>query len=518
MRLERLTLSIDGRALTGELSLEISAGQRLCIVGQAGTGKSLLLELMAGQRVPHQGHFSYPAWIDAYPDAALGVPPRFAVQLVSTSEQRRICSRYASFHQARWHASFTEPGTVDEFLGPRQTMGLRAFEEPPSDLVCGDHNERRQAILEDLGVAYLLPRRMAALSNGEWRKLLLARALLAQPRLLLLDDPLGGLDPDARLRVIEVLSRHCVSRRTADTSSAVHQGSVEPNQAVTMVFTSPRPEELSSLATGVFQLEATSVSVPHRPTQKSHQTDAAVAGDSTAVPTTDPVLRLRAATVRAGAITLLDAVSLQVMRGQHWLITGPNGAGKSTLLALLMGDHPQSYVVDLEVLGLRAQPGVSLFERQRRIGFMAPELAAHYPPLWSTREVVLSGLNASIGQFTEPTFTDCQLADNWLDRLDLSAYANSPLAALCEVDLRKVFLARALVRRPALLILDEPTQGLQAMQRTELFDILDDVVTRSHLTIIMVSHHALERPRCITHHLALDRGRVVSCGPLQVDD
>ena len=260
VKLDRVTLSIDGRALTRELLLEIVAGDRLCILGQAGTGKSLLLELMAGQRVPHQGHFSYPAWIDAYPDAALGVPPRLAVQLISTREQRRVCSRYTSFHQARWHSSFTEPDTVDVFLGPRQTAGLRDFEETPSDWIFANYDERRQTILDDLGITYLLPRR---LSNGEWRKLLLARALLAQPRLLLLDDPLGGLDPDARSRVIEVLHCHCVRRHSPASSIVAHQGSDQPNQALTLVFTSPRPEELSSLATGVFELEARSASVPH---------------------------------------------------------------------------------------------------------------------------------------------------------------------------------------------------------------------------------------------------------------
>jgi molybdate transport system ATP-binding protein len=223
------------------------------------------------------------------------------------------------------------------------------------------------------------------------------------------------------------------------------------------------------------------------------------------------VLSLRNATVRAGATTLLDCVSLEVIRGQHWLVTGPNGAGKSTLLALLLGDHPQSYAVDLEVLGLRAEPGVPLRERQRRIGFMAPELAVHYPSLWSVREVILSGINASIGQYETPSAADEQSAEDWLDRLALDTEGNCPLASLCEVDTRKVFLARALIRHPALLLLDEPTQGLAPIQSAEMLDIVDAVVQRTGVTLLLVSHHALEQPRCITHHLALDRGRVVHC-------
>jgi molybdate transport system ATP-binding protein len=238
-------------------------------------------------------------------------------------------------------------------------------------------------------------------------------------------------------------------------------------------------------------------------------------GNATATPKSQStVLRLRDATVRSGGTPLLDCVSLEVTRGQHWLITGPNGAGKSTLLALLLGDHPQSYVVDLEVLGLRAGPGVTLRERQQRIGFMAPELASHYPIMWSVRDVVLSGLNASIGQFVTPSSTDEQLADAWLRQLGLFDEAHRTLGSLSEAQTRKVFLARAVIGDPTLLVLDEPTQGLTQSESLELLEIIDSIVGRRDLTLIIVSHHALERPRCITHHLSLHRGRVTRSAPL----
>jgi len=280
---------------------------------------------------------------------------------------------------------------------------------------------------------------------------------------------------------------------------------------MTLVYTTPRPEELASLTTQVFTLKPPEAHVPRRHNHTTHEAAALCAAKPAPAQTPAVVLRLRNATVRAGATTLLDNVSLEVMSGQHWLLTGPNGAGKSTLLALLLGDHPQSYAVDLEVLGLRAEPGVPLRERQRRIGFMAPELAAHYPPLWSVREVILSGINASIGQYETPSAVDEQYAEDWLDRLALDTDGNCPLASLCEVDTRKVFLARALIRHPALLLLDEPTQGLAPRQSAEMLDIVDAVVEQAGVTLLLVSHHALEQPRCITHHLALDRGRVVQC-------
>lgn len=513
VQIEDLSVSLDGRSIIRDLSLEVSCANRCCIVGPPGSGKSLLLELMAGRRVPHEGRLSYPAWADESADAALGFAPRFAVQLVSSSEQQLVASQHATFHQARWHTSFTEPTTVATFLLPRCTYGLREFEQCPAGLEFPEHEKHLEELLSSLGLEYLLTRPVSALSNGELRRLLLARALLARPRLLLLDDPLGGLDPGARGCVVDVLDRF--ARRECDFPhlGAPLRCAAKSRGLMTLVYTTPRPEELASLTTQVFTLEQPNVYVPqrhnHGPTQ-----EAAVVFAAEPAPVQAPavILSLRDATVRAGATTLLDCVSFEVLRGQHWLVTGPNGAGKSTLLALLLGDHPQSYAVDLEVLGLRAEPGVPLRERQRRIGFMAPELAAHYPSQWSVREVVLSGIHASIGQFATPSAIDEQSADGWLDRLALHTKSHCPLASLGEVETRKVFLARALIRHPALLLLDEPTQGLAPLQSAEMLDIVDSVVQQTGVTLLLVSHHAREQPRCITHHLALDRGRVVYSG------
>jgi molybdate transport system ATP-binding protein len=134
--------------------------------------------------------------------------------------------------------------------------------------------------------------------------------------------------------------------------------------------------------------------------------------------------------------------------------------------------------------------------------------------MWSVRDVVLSGLNASIGQFVTPSSTDEQLADAWLRQLGLFDEAHRTLGSLSEAQTRKVFLARAVIGDPTLLVLDEPTQGLTQSESLELLEIIDSIVGRRDLTLIIVSHHALERPRCITHHLSLHRGRVTRSAPL----
>ncbi len=518
LRLESATLKHGGRDLFGPITFDLIAGERLCVLGPPGCGKSLLLEVMAGRHVLSAGHRSYPAWTAWHADSALGVAPRFAIQLVSTEEQRRVSSQVATFHQARWHELFTEPDTVQAFLSERRVVGLNDFESPPDGLITADHDSRRLQVLRQLGIDQLLYRRVAALSNGELRKLLLARALLARPRLLLLDDPLGGLDPLARSLVIEALVR--IGEDSVPFVDSNRTAWREPGEAITLVVTTPRPEELQPLITRTVELRPLRVSVPQNP-HISNPVLAAVVDDrriddDTRRPSQGVacVVKLSNASVMAGALAILDSVTFEVREGEHWLITGPNGSGKSTLLALLLGDHPQSYVVDLEVLGLRATPGVSRFERQRRIGFMAPELALHYPMGWAVRDVVLSGFMASIGRYADVNDEQLAHTERWLLRLDLSSRADVPFGILTEAEQRRVLLARALVRTPALLLLDEPTQGLAEVERTKIYDLLDAVIETSDFTLLLVSHHPEERPRCITHHLGLRSGRAVARGPL----
>jgi molybdate transport system ATP-binding protein len=508
------------------------------VTGPPASGKSLLLEVMTGRHALSNGRRSYPAFADWHADSVLGVAPRFTMQLVSTEEQRRASARVASFHQARWHALFSEPETVATYLGAHRVFGLSEFEVPPDGLIDSEHDNRRADLLERMAIDQLLSRRLAALSNGEMRKVLLARAILARPRILFLDDPLGGLDPESRPRIVEVLTRICASAAHSSPSAAVRTAWLPPGVPPTLVIATPRPEELGRLATHTFELECSRAFVPSKPKSENYLSNAvpplseqdsvpsnAESRDSvTAVPQTEdsdpagrPLLRINGASVVAGATRILNSVTFEVHPGEHWLITGPNGSGKSTLLALLLWDHPQSYLADLEVLGLRALPGTTRFERQRGIGFMAPELALHYPPGWPVRDVVTSGFMATIGSYAEPNASERAIAARWMQRLGLDVVAETPFGRLSEAEQRRALLCRALVRTPRLLFLDEPTQGLSSIERRSVHDLLDAVVESNKVTLLLVSHHPDERPRCMSHHLALRLGSIVHNGPLTTD-
>jgi molybdate transport system ATP-binding protein len=314
---------------------------------------------------------------------------------------------------------------------------------------------------------------------------------------LLLDDPLGGLNPGARRDAAAFLLAR--SQR---------------GELAGLVVAAPRLDELESLVTRTHELAP--LAGARERAREVHDRDELPAllpsvGAARAASPRERLLRLDGASVCVGSSRLLTHVSFEVRDGEHWMITGPNGAGKSTLLALILGDHPQSYAVDLEVLGLRPGPGTTRAQRRRHVAHVAPELYLHYPGAWTALEVVVSGFSESIGCHVAPSARELSEARYWLGRFGLHQFAARPLQWLSESEQRRTLLARALVRRPRLLFLDEPLQGLGAEDRHDLLALLDEQCAAQGVTV----HHAAERPACITHHLALAGGRVVSSGTLE---
>lgn len=510
--LERAELAMDGKLVVGPLSFKLHDGEIWQIRGSAGTGKSLLLELLFGRHRVGAGRRSYPSFAEEFPDAAIGVPPRFALRLLSQQEQRRVATAQSSFYQARWHSQWTESLTVDAYLSPPRVMGLRPYEVLDILPVRRDFDLERERCLVEMDLHLHRTQCVGQLSNGELRKLLLVAAHLAAPKVMLLDDPLGGLDPKARALVCEAIRRWCAEGQTLVFSST-HDG--ELGDLATRHLSLPTRKELQSpdapAAAPASRLSTPAAAVAAERHDDSIPAKAAATGSPQH---RTPIVSCNKLRVIAGDCLLLDAVDWQIRAEEHWMISGKNGAGKSTLLALLMGDHPQAYSNDIELLGGRLGHGISLWDRKRSIGFVAPELGWHYPEGWRTIDVVLSGYDASVGIYREPTPTERDGAVDWLGQFRLAHRGNEPLACLSEGERRLTFLARAMVHHPRLLLLDEPTQDLSANDRHTLFAHLDRLAQLGETTVVLVTHHVAEHPRCITHHLQLDQGRVAYSGLL----
>ncbi|HXP63668.1 MAG TPA: ATP-binding cassette domain-containing protein, partial [Dongiaceae bacterium] len=511
------------------------------IIGANGSGKSLLADAVRGRLPLAQGRLRY------HFRAPPGLMPEEAIGQVSFEVRKGEAQ--GAVMQSRWNSFEEESGLrVRDFLAYERVMEANPFE------VTGRHEQarrrferRRRRAVGLLRVEPFLERTLISLSNGERQRVELARALCHPLRLLILDDPFVGLDSGmrqhfelvleslmrTRLRVLLITTRleelppqvtHllCVDRcrvvaagPRAEMLSLVLPG--QQARCLLHVAAGPRAEILSMgpskswlaptrpIRAGNGGRRGASAALRARGAPKS---GAAAAGDC-------ELVRLRDVTLRYGQSTILEGIDWTVRAGESWALLGPNGSGKTALLSLILGDNPQAYANEVVVFGRRRGTGESIWEIKRRIGSVSPELHLHFNDAVTCFEVVVSGFHDTVGLFHEPSARQRALARRWLARFGLSEFARSPLFALSAGLQRMVLLARALVKGPRLLLLDEPCQGLDPAHRQVFVKAVDDLVRDGAVTAIYVTHRQEEIPPSIRRVLRLGTFSEQRLGGLQ---
>jgi molybdate transport system ATP-binding protein len=222
-------------------------------------------------------------------------------------------------------------------------------------------------------------------------------------------------------------------------------------------------------------------------------------------PNAPELVRMRHITVRYGQAVILDNVNWTIRARESWALLGPNGSGKSTLLSLILGDNPQVYANDITVFGRQRGGGESLWDLRKHIGWVSPELHLHFNDAATCFEVVASGWHDTVGLFQAATARQRAAARRWLEQFDLLQFAEQPLYALSAGMQRMVLLARALVKNPRLLILDEPCHNLDAAHRRLVVQAVDALIRGGAVTAVYVTHRSDEIPRSIKRILRLGK-------------
>lgn len=485
---------LGDRLVFENLTWQFQRGEQWAIIGPNGSGKSVLGDAIRGRVPLVRGELRY------HFRAAPGLSPEEAIGHVAFEDRKS--ELHGTVVQSRWN-SFEEEASilVRDFLSYDRVMEINPFEITSRHKSARPWFERRmRGAINLLQIGGFLSRPLLSLSNGERQRVELARALAQPLRLLILDEPFVGLDRDMREYFHRLLKRLLstplrilvITTRVEDLPRNVtHLLRV---QDCRVVDAGPREKVLP-------RGRATALRLPID--RKFRRLRSRFLSRNGSV--RPNLVELRNVTVRYGKRSILRAISWSIRQGESWVLLGPNGAGKTTLLSLILGDNPQAYINEVFVFGRRRGNGESIWHLKKRIGWVSPELQLHFDDRVSAGEVVLSGFQETIGVFEAPTRRQLAAGRRWLSHFGLSESAELPLFSLSAGMQRMALLARALVKRPLLLILDEPCQGLDPAHRDLFIRNVDALIRAGSVTAIFVTHRLEEIPRSISRVLRLSQ-------------
>lgn len=470
-------------------SLQLLEGEQIAITGPNGGGKTMLVDILRGR---HNLQIPQP-----YYDFSPSSKPYFSDNI------RYIAFRdsYGSvdqtyFLQQRWESQEMDPEipTVGQLL---DRAYLAEGEDTP------DRDTLRQQLYDIFQMRPLLDKPIILLSSGELRKYVITRTLFAEARLLIIDNPFIGLDATTRDQLKMLLAAYVartstlmvlVLSKTDDIPDfithvvEVNDRTVAPKVTREEYLDHLQAVTLPSLA------EDKRLSILQLPAR----TDDYMA---------EEVVAMRQVTIRYGERTILKDLSWTVRNGERWALRGENGAGKTTLLSLICADNPQSYACDIALFGRQRGSGESIWDIKRHIGYVSPEMHRSYHRDLPAIRIVASGLKDTIGLYAIPTEEEYRQCRWWMEVFGIGKLADRSFLQMSTGEQRLVLLARAFVKDPELLILDEPLHGLDDANRQMVKEIIDTFCQRPGKTLIMVTHYEEELPTCIDHTLFLKKNR-----------
>ena len=352
-------------------------------------------------------------------------------------------------------------------------------------------------LLKDLDLEHLQKNGFRMLSTGETRRLMLARALATQPDFLVLDEPYVGLDIEHRKSLaiyLQYLSKTVqmmvIVSREQDIPTWIEKVALFSQGKLDSLMDKKAWDQHPVIAQIKAQSKVQSEQMMtlirrHRHCSEFH----------------DPVFELKNGKVSYGDQTIFSEVNWRINTGEHWQVKGPNGCGKSTLLGLIFGDHPQCYSNDIHIFGKKRGSGETIWEIKQHIGMVSSALHLQYRVNCSALDVVLSGFYDSIGLYQKPTSAEQAIAREWLEILHMLPFAKTSFRELEYAQQRLLLIARAIVKQPTLLILDEPYQGLDYLGRRLVKNTLELIAKENLSQLLYVSHYQEDSLESIGNYL-----------------
>lgn len=449
---------------------EINEGEQWAIVGPNGSGKTLIADLMQRKFALKEG------------EVAFGCNEKVGnlIKSIAFKDIYSLADCRNSYYQQRWHSTETdEVPTVKDILAEYS-----------------DSKDLHQ-VLSFFGIEDLLPKRVIFLSSGELRKFLIVRSLLNHPRILILDNPFIGLDAPSREILIHLLEQ------------------MAKLDNVQVILLLSNPDDIPEMVTHVLPVLNRHIYPAEIRTEFMQHEDLVSRlfpddSDNPVLPVSakvssahDVTFRMEHVSIKYGTRTILKELDWEVKNGEKWALFGPNGAGKSTLLSLIYADNPQSYANTLYLFDRKRGSGESIWDIKKRIGYVSPEMHLFYMENVPVLNIVGSGFFDSIGLYRKCSPEQQSVALDWMQVFGIEALKDRSFLTLSSGEQRLALLARAFVKDPDLIILDEPLHGLDISNKRRVARIIERFCDRPGKTLIYVTHYPHELPKCVNKRFEL---------------
>lgn len=424
----------------------------IAIVGRNGSGKTAYVDQLRKQMA--SSRLRYIAFCDTYG---------------ATTDK-------AYYLQLRWnqHDIDNETPYVGDVL-------QRAYDQ------LGEDTAERRQLLHHLYTLFdfepLLDKYVISLSSGELRKFQLIKTLLANPQTLILDNPFIGLDAETRQQLNHLFPLLAKEQHLIIYMVIAREENI-PDYIDDIIWITPKEEFCAPL---------------HHLDDKRHRAILSLAETTENPIGNKEIVQFNHVNIKYGNRTILKDLDWTIQKGECWALSGPNGSGKSTLLSLICGDNPQAYANDIRLFGKQRGSGESIWEIKRAIGYVSPEMHRSYQHNIPAFQVVASGIKDTVGLYTRANESEREQCLWWMNIFGIEELAERPFLTLSSGEQRLVLLARAFVKAPQLLILDEPLHGLDSQNRLMVKEIIQTYSQLPGKTLVMVTHYEEELPVCFTN-------------------